>query len=144
MNTFKVLCVYNMMLVLLKWNSKMLVKWLSGQFWRCCSCIYVLIIEMADTEITMSTARTECSRKKNSACAEHAGFIFKSTFAALYLQKLVNIAIWFKCNDLLSITLSKLWQSLWHSALNCKFRFYDWIAWFRDSIYIYTVGQKSI
>ncbi len=51
MNTFKVLCVYDMMLVLLKWNGKMLVKWLSEQFWRYCSCIYV-VIEMADAEIT--------------------------------------------------------------------------------------------
>ncbi len=50
MNTFKVLCVYDMTLVLLKWNGKMLVKWLSDQFWRYCSCIYVLI-ETADAEI---------------------------------------------------------------------------------------------
>ncbi len=53
-NTFKVLCVYDMTLVLLKWNGKMLLKWLPGQFWRYCSCIYVLI-EMADAEITAST-----------------------------------------------------------------------------------------
>ncbi len=53
MNTFKVLCVYDMTLVLLKLNGKMLVKWLSEQFWRYCSCIYVLI-ETADAEITAS------------------------------------------------------------------------------------------
>ncbi len=45
-----------MTLVLLKWNGKMLVKWLSDQFWRCCSCIYVFI-ETADAEITASTTR---------------------------------------------------------------------------------------
>ncbi len=39
MNTFTVLCVYDMMLVLLKWNGKMLMKWLSEQFWGCCSCV---------------------------------------------------------------------------------------------------------
>ncbi len=53
MNTFKVLYVYDMTLVLLKWNGKMLVKWLSDQFWRYCSCIYVLI-ETADAEIIAS------------------------------------------------------------------------------------------
>ncbi len=53
MNTIKVLCVYDMTLVLLKWNGKMLVKWLSDQFWRYCLCIYVLI-ETADAEITAS------------------------------------------------------------------------------------------
>ncbi len=47
MNTFKVLCVYDMTLVLLKWNGKMLVMWLSEQFWSYCSYIYVLI-ETAD------------------------------------------------------------------------------------------------
>ncbi len=45
-----------MMLVLLKWNGKMLMKWLSDQFWRYCSCIYVLI-ETADAEITTSATR---------------------------------------------------------------------------------------
>ncbi len=45
MNTFKVLGVYDMTLVLLKWNGKMLVKWLSEQFWE--SYMYVLI-ETAD------------------------------------------------------------------------------------------------
>ncbi len=39
--------------------------------------------------------------------------------------------IWFKCNDLLLINSSKLWQIPWHSVLNCKFRFYDWIPRFR-------------
>ncbi len=32
-----------MMLVLLKWDGQMLVKWFSEQFWRYCSYIYVLI-----------------------------------------------------------------------------------------------------
>ncbi len=39
----KFLCVYDMRIVLLKWNSETLIKWLSEQFWRCCSCVYVLI-----------------------------------------------------------------------------------------------------
>ncbi len=39
MNTFKVLCVYDLTLVLLKWNGKMLVKWLSEQSWSYCSYI---------------------------------------------------------------------------------------------------------
>ncbi len=37
------LCVYDMRIVLLKWNNETLIKWLSEQFWRCCSCVYVLI-----------------------------------------------------------------------------------------------------
>ncbi len=49
MNTFNVLCVYE--LVLLKWNGKMLVKWLSEQFWSYCSYGYVLI-ETADERHT--------------------------------------------------------------------------------------------
>ncbi len=54
-------------------------------------------------------------------CAEHAGFIFKLTFAAWYLQILVHIPyIWLKCNDLLLINSSSLWQIPWHSALNCN------------------------
>ncbi len=32
-------CVYDMTLVLLKLNGKMIVKWLSEQFWRCYLCI---------------------------------------------------------------------------------------------------------
>ncbi len=47
MNAFKLLCVYEIMLVLPKLNGKMLVKWLSEQFWSYCSYIYVLI-ETAD------------------------------------------------------------------------------------------------
>ncbi len=64
-NTFKVLCVYDMMLVLLKWNGKMLVKWLSDQFWRHCSCIYVLT-ETADTEITLSVYVNKTARLLHS------------------------------------------------------------------------------
>ncbi len=126
MNTFKVLCVYDMMLVLLKWNGKMLVKWLSDQFWR-----------YWDGRC-WNHARCVCSKKtarllhsyRDMVDAEHAG-LCKLTFAAWYLQILVHITIWFKCNDLLLINSSKLWQIPWHSALNCKFRFYDWIPRFR-------------
>ncbi len=46
-----------MTLVLLKLNDKILVKWLSDQFWRYCSWIYVLI-ETADNEITVRTTRS--------------------------------------------------------------------------------------
>ncbi len=134
MNTFKVLCVYDMTLVLLKWNGKMFVKWLSEQFWSYCSYMYVLI-ETADERHTRCVFNVS---KQNRASApfiqrwpEHAGFMFKSTFAAYYLQILVHIAIWFKCNDLLLINSSKLWHISWHSTLNCKFRCYDWILRFR-------------
>ncbi len=72
----EVLCVYDMTLVLLKWNGKMLVKWLSDQFWRYCLCIYVLI-ETADAEITASVISETRERR-----AEHAGLLFKSTFLA--------------------------------------------------------------
>ncbi len=37
---------------------------------------------------------------------------------------------WFKYTDLLLIYSSKIWQISWHSALNSKFRFYDWIPRF--------------
>ncbi len=74
-----------MTLVLLKLNGKMLVKWLSEQFWSYCSHIYILI-ETADER----HARCLCNvSKQNRASApfiqrhaEHAGFIFKSTSAA--------------------------------------------------------------
>ncbi len=50
-------CVwYHMMLVLLKWNGKMVVKWRSDQFWRYCSCIYVLI-ETEDAVVIASATR---------------------------------------------------------------------------------------
>ncbi len=52
---FTFLCVY-IMVDLLKWNV-ILRKWLSKQFWRCCSCIYVLIRETADTEIIAIVTR---------------------------------------------------------------------------------------
>ncbi len=32
-NTFTFLCVYDMRIVLLKWNGETLIKWLSEQFW---------------------------------------------------------------------------------------------------------------
>ncbi len=77
MNTFKVLCEYDMMLVLLKWNGKMLVKWLSDQFWRYWSCIYVLI-ETEDAEVTLSAKQNKTTHLLLLHIhAEHAGFIFK-------------------------------------------------------------------
>ncbi len=70
-------------MVLLKWTvSKMLVKWLSEQFWRCCLCIYVLI-ETADAEISASVTRASVDVVNKTArlChsfteTEYAGFIF--------------------------------------------------------------------
>ncbi len=54
-----------MTLVLLKWNGETLMKWLSDQFWRCCSCVYDLI-ETADAEITASVTRASvCVVKEN-------------------------------------------------------------------------------
>ncbi len=38
-NTFIFLCVYDMRIVLLKWNGQTIIKWLSEQFWRCFSCV---------------------------------------------------------------------------------------------------------
>ncbi len=70
MNTFKVLCVYDMTLILLKLNGKMLVKWLSDQLWRYCSCIYVLI-ETADAEITASAMRAVYVVNKTAAPFTH-------------------------------------------------------------------------
>ncbi len=72
MNTFKVLCVYDMTLVLLQWNGKMLMKWLSEQFWSYCSYIYVLI----------ETADERACAPFIQRCTEYAGFLFKSTFAS--------------------------------------------------------------
>ncbi len=43
MNTFYISVFCDMTLVLLKSKGKMLTKWLSEQFWRCCSSIYVLL-----------------------------------------------------------------------------------------------------
>ncbi len=89
-NTFTFVCVwlYDMTLILLKWNGKMLVMWLSEQFWRSSLCIYVLI-ETADDEITAGVRRSSVYVEKTAfirsftqILAEHAGFIFESTFAA--------------------------------------------------------------
>ncbi len=76
------ICVY----MILRWfYSNETVKWLSEQFWRCCLCIYVLIY-MADDEITVSVyvgKRNGClCHSFPQKLAEHAGFIFESTFAA--------------------------------------------------------------
>ncbi len=71
-------CVYEMMLVLLKLNGKMLVKWLSEQFWRCCLCIYVLI-ETADDEINMYTKPRHSFINRDS---QNMRFVSESTFVA--------------------------------------------------------------
>ncbi len=44
-----------MTLVLLKSNGKMLMKWLSEQFWICCSCMSSFS-EMADAEVPVLQA----------------------------------------------------------------------------------------
>ncbi len=54
--TCTVLCVYDMALVLLESNGKTLMKWLSEQFWRCCSCMSS-VSETADAEVTASVTR---------------------------------------------------------------------------------------
>ncbi len=33
--------VYDMRIVLLKWNGQMLMKWLLEQFFRCCLCLFM-------------------------------------------------------------------------------------------------------
>ncbi len=81
MNTFKVLCVNDMTLVLLKWNCKMPMKWLSEQFRSFCSYMYVLIVT-ADERY----ARCLCNVSKQTCASapfiETHIFIFKSTFTA--------------------------------------------------------------
>ncbi len=37
------ICVYDMRIVLLKWNGETLMKRVSEQYCRCCLCVYVLI-----------------------------------------------------------------------------------------------------
>ncbi len=65
-NTFTVLFVYEMMLVLLKSTGEMLMKWLSDQFWRCCSCMSSFS-ETADAEVTASITRYSlCSKQKHA------------------------------------------------------------------------------
>ncbi len=61
-----------MTLVLLKWNGQMLMKWLSEQFWICCSCIYVLISEMTDAEITANVARYSMSVVNETTHLRHS------------------------------------------------------------------------
>ncbi len=55
-NTFTVLCVYDTPKIFLKSNGKMLMKWLSEQFWRCWSC-KSSFSETADAEVTASVKR---------------------------------------------------------------------------------------
>ncbi len=52
-------------------------------------------------------------------------------FCGLIFTDTSHMAIWFKCNYLLLINSSKLWQIPWHSVLNYKFCFYNWIPRFR-------------
>ncbi len=82
MNTFKVLCVYDMTLVLLKLNGI-----LSLESLEVTQNSFVHIIM---SSLRLQTARCLCNvSKQNRASApfiqrhaEHAGFIFKSTFAS--------------------------------------------------------------
>ncbi len=87
-NTFK------LTMVLLKWNGKMLVKWLSEQFWRCCLCIYVLI-ETADAEITASVTRTSVHVVNKTAHLCHS-FIHTETqnMQDSYLNRLLRLNIY--------------------------------------------------
>ncbi len=62
-NTFTFLCVYDMRIVLLKWNSETLMKWLSEQFWRCCSCVYVLI---ETSSVIQCVCVCVCVQKENT------------------------------------------------------------------------------
>ncbi len=61
----------------------------------------------------------------------------------LYIQILVHVAIRFKYNYLLLINSSKLWQIPWHSVLNCKFRFYDWISRFHPR-FLHRRNHKAV
>ncbi len=87
-NTFK------LTMVLLKWNGKMLVKWLSEQFWRCCLCIYVLI-ETADAENTASVTRASVYVVNKTARLCHS-FIHTETqnMQDSYLNRLLRLNIY--------------------------------------------------
>ncbi len=61
-NTFTFLCVYDMRIALLKWNSETLMTWLSEQFWRCCSCVYVHI-EMSHARFSVCV----CAKGKRAS-----------------------------------------------------------------------------
>ncbi len=110
-----------MMLVLLKWNGEMLVKWLSEQFWRYCSYIYVLI-ETADERHACCLCNVG---KQNRASAP---FIqnMQDSYLNQLLQIQVHITIWFKCNNLLLMNSSKLWHSItFRVKLNIPFLWPD-------------------
>ncbi len=82
-NTFKVLCIYDMMLVLLKWNGKMLMKWLSQQFWSYCLYMHVLIETAVERHVLCKlTLVKRASALFLQKHAEQEGFMFKSTFEA--------------------------------------------------------------
>ncbi len=75
-----------MMIVLLKWNGQMLIKWLSEQFWDVVHVFMSSFSETADAENTASSTRFSmyvCSKWNRTSVsfinrdAEHAGFIFK-------------------------------------------------------------------
>ncbi len=90
MNTFTVLCVHDMTLVLLKSNGTMLVKWLSEQFWRCCSCVSSFS-ETADAEVTRFSL---CVVHKRADCSVRQTLIdlrcIASSRTHLALQALTN------------------------------------------------------
>ncbi len=87
-NTFTVLCVYDMALVLLESNGKTLMKWLSEQFWRC-SCMSS-ISETADAEVIASITRFSlCVVNKRERYREQtAPYAFES------LSRMSNWSIW--------------------------------------------------
>ncbi len=65
-------------LVLLKSNGKMLMKWLSEQFWGCCSCMSSFS-ETADAEVTASVTRFSLCVVNNSArYIEQTSYAFES------------------------------------------------------------------
>ncbi len=88
MNTFTVLCVYDMTLDLLKSNGKMFMKWLSEQFWRYCSCMSSFN-ETADTEVTASiTCFSLCSKQK---CEIESRLLYTRSNHSYECKTLINL-----------------------------------------------------
>ncbi len=74
-----------MTLVLLKRNGKMLMKWLSQQFWSYCLYMYVLIETAVERHVRCLCKLTLVKRASALFLQKHAeqeGFMFKSTFEA--------------------------------------------------------------
>ncbi len=75
MNTFTVLCVYDMKLILLKSNGKMLMNGLSEQLRRCCSCPHLVRWQTLKSLRVSRVLQSVCSKQtrviKRANCSVH-------------------------------------------------------------------------